>query len=145
MTRLSRTALVLLVAALLAPARTAPSCTCDPEPTLPVALAKSQGSFLGKVVEIGLDYEGRCAYFTFEVTRVFKGSFPSRFRIASPMAGCEESFQRDTSYFVFSLTIDGIVSTFQCMGNRSLDKAPNWSALIGPGRPPSSPATKARR
>lgn len=142
MNRPSRTALVILLAAGLASAPSALSCTCGPEPTLPEALAKSQGAFLGKVVEIGFDYEGRCAYFTFEVVRVFKGSFPSRFRIASPMTGCSETFQRDVSYLVFSLTIKGVVSTFQCMGNRPLAKVPNWSALIGPGLPPSSPPTK---
>jgi len=84
-----------------------------------------------------MDYERKQSVFTFEVKRVFKGTFPARVRVLSYWTGCASSFARDTDYIVFTHPFDGNHTTNQCAGNRPERESPDWQKQLGPGTPPA--------
>jgi hypothetical protein len=130
----------------------ADACSCIQPPPPRVAASEASVVFEGRT--FGMHHESGSSggqsfsklRFSFEVTRVWKGSVGSKVEITTPSspAMCGRAFELGTQYIVYArATEGGVLVDSLCSRTRSVKNATEDLAELGPGMPPSGGAIAA--
>ena len=138
------------------------ACKCAPL-TPKDAYAQADAVFEGRVVEIQIDGSAKDSQprlrVRFRTVRAWKGVRSEIVEVVTPSesAACGYSFERDTSYFVYSTEQDGILVATSCGRSRKMSEADDDLREHGMGATPievrtppraapsAAPAAKERR